>query len=113
MMASEKTLVGVSHRWYTKKMCSAPTGQQCDEYPFFATVQGGPAAYGRTATVLQTINSDDNLAEGSAYGVMTSACGMVSATAAAGPDPGGRSDFLVVPLPTVAVQSFFVCGRQE
>ena len=112
MLGVQKAASGVRSGWYTKKMCTASTGQHCDEFPFYATVEGGPAAYQRTILVLQPVRSADNTAEGTAFRQMTdpTTCGMVSATAAGGPAPDGRSDFLVVPLPDVVVPSFYVCG---
>jgi hypothetical protein len=80
------------------------TTQQCDEYPLFATAEGGPDAYNAYGpVVLRAINLYDNAREGTVYGAMvgTSACGFTR--------PGSDQHFLAVPLPSVDVPTFFVC----
>ncbi len=100
----------VSRDWYASQPYSSAcadidtTTQQCDEYPFFATTEGGPDAYNTYGpVVLEAINKDDNKWEGTVYGAMTrtSACGFTT--------PGSDQHFLAVPLPTADVPTFFVC----
>jgi hypothetical protein len=89
---------------YASACAGAQAGQQCDEYPLYATVEGGPSAYDTYGSVvLKPISADDNQAEGRAYGAMTN-----SAACEFKPED---EVFLVVPLPTVEVPSFFVCPQ--
>lgn len=110
----QKLASGVTRQWYKNyPQCKPSTpGTECDEFPMYASVQGGPAAAAQNPLALRRILTADNKAVGTAHGVMVTACGLTSATAA-GPAPGGKSEFLVVPLASVAVPSFFVCGLGE
>jgi hypothetical protein len=52
----------------------AALGQQCDEYPFYATQQGGP---GQTPpTSLEFIDGTDNRNQGGLYGAFVTSCKM-------------------------------------
>jgi len=66
---------------------SRPPGQQCDEYPFFATAQGGPLAPLRPD--LEFLDGAQNGLQGTRYGQFLSSCSIAS---------GDR--FLGVPLPS-------------
>ncbi len=65
---ADKRASGVEARWYTLAANRTPAcppkpaerGKNCDEYPFFTTVEGGPGAS------LQEVPADENRAEGSA-----------------------------------------------
>jgi hypothetical protein len=79
----------VERNWYTGLGgCSGavPEGKSCDEYPFFATQQGGPPA-----ASLEYITASDNSGQGSKYGAFITSCKM----AERGPD----YEFLAIPLP--------------
>jgi hypothetical protein len=47
-------------------------GQQCDEYPFFATLQGGPSAV--PTPDLKAINSTQNMSQGGKYSAFSASC---------------------------------------
>jgi hypothetical protein len=47
-------------------------GQQCDEYPFFATLQGGPSAI--PTPHLKAINGIQNMSQGGKYGAFSQTC---------------------------------------
>ncbi len=84
------------------------SGTECDEFPMFTTVEGGPGAASQNPAVLRRVITADNKAVGAAHGVMVTACG-VSPAPATGPGIDG-SAFLVIPLADLNVPSFFVCG---
>ena len=91
-----------NRRWYTaikyREWCKpAPQarGVECDEYPYYTTVQGGPGASLREVPVAE------NQAEGRALQAMQddTACGMAKDPSGARTEPGsGTAKFLVVPL---------------
>lgn len=62
---------GPSHgRWYAPryvgagKPCSGAAGTECDEYPFNATNEGGPAHYPATVSLRSVVDSDNSRAGG-------------------------------------------------
>jgi diaminopimelate epimerase len=68
---------GVKEKWYLGEPgCegSAPEGKSCDEYPFFATEQGGPEATIKPS--LEWIVHTDNTEQGSRYGAFVRSCKM-------------------------------------
>jgi hypothetical protein len=88
---------GVPERWYRNyPVCAArPPGEapgtnDCDEYPFFSTVEGGPGAS------LERLDADQNQLEGRKLGVMygDAKCRMRT------PDQIGRgtTQFMVIPM---------------
>jgi hypothetical protein len=84
---------GVDRDWCLGKPgCEgeAPSEKSCDEYPFFATAQGGPLA--DPAPSLEWINASDNSRQGGKYGNFITACKMAER---------GSTDyaFLAIPLP--------------
>jgi hypothetical protein len=110
----------VQQRWYDRVQYSAPSGCKgrppgvaCDEYPLYASTQGGPAKdNGLLTASLRPIDTLQNTAEGTVYAAMvnTGRCAMQSAPpAASGQVATGGTPFLVVPLPDLAVPSFFLC----
>jgi hypothetical protein len=110
----------VDREWYNRAPYSAagkckdrPAGVPCDEYPLYATTQGGPAKdNGLETASLRPIDAGQNRVEGSLYSAMvsTNRCAMQSAAPVqAGQVATGGTPFLVVPLPDIAVPSFFLC----
>jgi hypothetical protein len=85
-----KEELGESRGWYKgSEGCpgsSPPEGESCDEYPFFATEQGGPG--GDPTPSLEYVDRTDNSNQGSRYSGFLSACKI---------EEGGA--FLAVPLP--------------
>lgn len=77
--------------WYdTDPVCRAtPGGQNCDEYPFYSTEQGGGLAVPRPS--LKVIDGPQNRHQGSLYSSFLKVCGLKSG------DP-----FLAVPVPEAA-----------
>jgi hypothetical protein len=80
----------VKRKWFNSVApCSSPPpseSEQCDEYPFFATQQGGPLA--TPAPSLEYIDEEDNQEQGSKYGAFVTSCHLAT-----------RVHFLAVPLP--------------
>ena len=79
-----------NHKWFNQPGydCGADTvGPSCDEYPFYASMQGGPTA--TPFPSLRRIVLADNTLEGSRYGTFVNQC--LART------PGKA--FLVVPMP--------------
>lgn len=118
-MSSAAKEAQMSRQWYTREPyysasgCKARQGvAQCDEYPLYATTQGGPMERGGSGASLRPVNGDQNEAEGRVYGAMvtTSVCEMVSAPPVPKGTPAtGGTSFLVVPMPDLAIPSFFLC----
>ena len=82
-------------------------GVECDEYPFYSTVEGGPAAYEITPLVLKEISAKDNNVEGAALRVMQDDPDCHMATIAGPSGKGSRprlfqgsknQQYIVVPL---------------
>jgi hypothetical protein len=100
--------------------------KQCDEYPFFSTVEAGPAAAAITPLVLEEVPAGQNRAEGIALKAMhyDPLCKMATSTGTQPWDfPGsGTQKFLTVPLAVpagvngageiiyVGPPSFHICG---
>lgn len=121
MNSVEKTASGVPERWYRRvanrdvfnKGCRMVEAD-CDEYPFYATVQGGPKApaAGRWVDAsLRSTNAVQNQYEGTILRAMTQRCTMSSAVATGeNMPPLGGDAHLVVPLPELPVPTFYLCG---
>ncbi|NND75470.1 MAG: VWD domain-containing protein [Ilumatobacter sp.] len=98
--------------WYYKigTVCgsSAPTGKQCDEYPFFSTNKGyGPTVVDTPSVKL--VGASSNVSHGSTYGAFLRLCPTVK-----GLNGGDREPFLVIPLPddpAITERSFWTCGN--
>jgi hypothetical protein len=88
-----------SHSWVNSvEPCDVetPRGQQCDEYPFWASEQGGPLA---TPTPhLRFIDAGDNTLQGTRYSSFITICGLRTGTPQEGANSTGGTAFLVVPL---------------
>jgi hypothetical protein len=75
----------------TQPECVSEAGKQCDEYPFFASAQGGGQAAPRPH--LKMINKEHNEQEGRNYNSFLAACGLYAA-------PANDREFLVIPMPS-------------
>jgi hypothetical protein len=79
---------GISREWYKGLggcAGAAPEGNSCDEYPFYASQQGGPGAS------LEWIVASDNTGQGAKYAGFLSACKLSE-----------DAPFLAVPIPPSA-----------
>lgn len=67
-----------SRTWYLAEpeCASVPAGDACDEYPFWATMQGGP--YSPKRPHLEPINAKDNSDQGGLYGNFVTICRLTS-----------------------------------
>jgi hypothetical protein len=86
--AEVKEANGEKRSWYEGEGgCSslAPEGESCDEYPFFASAQGGPGKTPKPS--LEYIVKEDNSLEGSYYSGFLSSCKVAE-----------HGSFLVVPI---------------
>ena len=103
----EKSDSGLASGWYNnapyRDVCGTglrPIGSdgkamECDEYPFYATLEGGPLPGQQLRpNQLRLLDSTDNGKAGRLYGGFAAVCGLV----AAAPESTERK-FLVVPLP--------------
>ena len=92
--------------WYTSdpRCIGKGSDQQCDEYPFNATAQGGQFA--APPVSLKPINDLQNMAQGTYYGAFVTACKVRDRQA---------MDFLAIPIPAAAgsVPTFRVCNNFE
>lgn len=93
---------GFNRGWYTRlsvpECLGRGSSQQCDEYPFNSTTQGGPANYAAGRVSLKLVNGIHNGAAGTLLNSMFSACGVTAGSEtdsafAAIPVPGGESGF--------------------
>lgn len=120
MSNANKAATGVRRGWYRSggtylQPCNSVVATtDCDEYPFYSTVEGGPGAYATYGQgVLRRIDRLDNRREGVALGTMyrDRGCDMTSAVGTNGAPAGGApgTKFVVVPLPEVDVPSFYLC----
>jgi len=82
------------------------TGQQCDEYPYISTEQGGPG----NGVSLKLIDGPDNMNEGAQLGGFYKFCGL-----AAEPEGSPDRNFLVIPIPEETMPTVYVCanGRMQ
>jgi hypothetical protein len=90
-----------------------PSGQQCDEYPFFASEQGGPYTSGPRPH-LRYIDASDNTLQGTRYSTFIGYCGLTTGTRPEGrANATGGSTFLVVALPSgLGIPSYTrLCNR--
>lgn len=88
-----------NRRWvYSVAPCdvTVPAGEQCDEYPFWASEQGGPLA--SPTPHLRFIDATDNTSQGGLYGNFVTICGLRTGTPQERANATGGSPFLVVPL---------------
>lgn len=73
---------------------SKEVGEQCDEYPFFATAQGGSTHF----PSLEWVDGEDNVREGNRYATFLEKCAITE-----------HGAFLVIP--TQAVPSTYLCDK--
>ena len=103
-----------SRGWYaSRRPCvdGAPEpDQDCDEFPFFASEQGGPLA--SPTPHLQFIDSVDNQRQGRKYRAFIRNCGLRTGTPQTGLNSTGGTPFLIVPLmPALHIPTFWLCSR--
>jgi len=99
-----------NRNWYIGQgACRADPdeGQQCDEYPFWASEQGGPAAFPTPS--LRYIDARDNGLQGLRYGSFVTSCRLVSGDPPVSGNARGGSTFLVIPVPVVPTD--WLCNR--
>jgi hypothetical protein len=83
-------------------------GQHCDEYPFFATEQGGPLA--RPLPHLKPIDATQNTSQGGMYRQFRSACDLTTGTPQVGANSIGGTRFLGIPVPpSLGVRTWYGC----
>jgi hypothetical protein len=80
-----------NRKWYEAEAACAEVspGQQCDEYPFYATQQGGPGQ--EPPTSLEVIDALDNEEQGRKYGSFVLSCKMAER---------GSTDYAFLAIPT-------------
>jgi hypothetical protein len=108
--AADKIASGVPRSWYTSPrysdgLCSgtAPPDQQCDEYPYYSTLQGGPTSVANPLDGdLRYVNGSQNGSEGGQRRAFYSYCGLNTAI-------GDNADFIVVPAPEL-FPTFGLCA---
>lgn len=101
--------------WYDYQAICTPNdlnNESCDEYPFYASRQGGENS--RPVPNVQLVNKDHNSGEGNKYAGFLLSCKLSSAPP---PAPGvsmrtGGDEFLVVPLPDL-LRTVFTCGKNR
>jgi hypothetical protein len=112
--APDRATSGLSRSWKdSDPICQAKTsGQDCDEYPFFASAQSGPASFaGPPGASLRALSSSDNHSQGGYYSLFIQRCALVSGGADKDTAAENGSPFLVIPLPSAAAPpTFSVCG---
>ncbi len=85
------------------------TEQQCDEYPFWATEQGGPLA--PVQPHLKYISRSDNTYQGSRYGSFVTVCGLRTGTPQSGANATGGTTFLMIPIPpSLGIPTGWLCN---
>jgi hypothetical protein len=111
--APDRKASGLDRGWYKPSICQPiPSQQDCDEYPFFATAQSGPASFaGPPGASVRLLDYSDNRSQGSRYGWFVKRCTLVSGGADKNTAASQGSPFLVIPIPSPAAPiTFGVCG---
>ncbi|HEV7163127.1 MAG TPA: hypothetical protein VGN25_07735, partial [Solirubrobacteraceae bacterium] len=94
-----------SRNWYKGlEGCAGtrPEGESCDEYPFFATQQGGGKV--SPPASLEWINKTDNSTQGGKYGNFVTGCSMASRSST-------NYAFLGIPMaPALGFPTFYLCN---
>jgi hypothetical protein len=104
---TDKVNSRVPRNWYVNaEECVGKTSVlQCDEYPFFASAQGGPGAN------LQLLDGSENRRAGGMYGIFVRTCGLTSGGPIAQFQSQIGSPFLVLPMAFPgAPQTLRICG---
>jgi hypothetical protein len=103
--ATAKEEKGEERKWYKGLGgCSgtAPEGDSCDEYPFFASQQGGGKA--EIFPSLKWINEEDNSKQGGKYGNFVTSCAMAARSST-------DYAFLAIPLaPATEIPTSRLCN---
>jgi hypothetical protein len=103
--AAVKEERGEKRNWYVGLGgCSGrdPTGTHCDEYPFYASKQGGPGALRMPS--LEYVNKTDNEKQGGRYGNFVSSCKMAERSIT-------EYAFLSIPLPpALEIPTIYLCN---
>jgi len=101
--------MGYARNWYSRipnTPCTGrtgtPTGNDCDEYPYFTTKQGGPNNYPEVVN-LEPVNIGDNRGAGGKLRAFFGACDVDA-------DAGPASNFLVATIPNLPT-SGWICRR--
>jgi hypothetical protein len=110
--ANDRKASGLNRGWYNPSICQPTQGQDCDEYPYFATAQSGPASFaGPPGASVRLLDFSDNRSQGSRYGWFVRRCTLVSGGADKNTAANQGSPFLVIPIPSPAAPiTFGVCG---
>ena len=111
--APDRKASGLDRGWYKPSICQPiPSQRDCDEYPFFATAQSGPASFaGPPGASVRLLDYSDNRSQGSRYGWFVKRCALVSGGADKNTAASQGSPFLVIPIPSPAAPiTFGVCG---
>ena len=117
----EKGTTKTNRRWYSGDPdCAgsgAGTGNDCDEFPFFSTEQGGQFGALRTGRMpdLEPVASLDNQTQGrGALAAFYSACAMRTGAPQADGNAVGGDAFLVLPLPPdLGIPAMPLCNRKS
>jgi RHS repeat-associated protein/uncharacterized repeat protein (TIGR01451 family) len=88
--------------WYNPTVCVPAPGLNCDEYPFFSTMQGGKSGMGIGADVV-LINDKQNQEQGRKLG------GAIAGNFYTQCGVGIGDSFLVVPIPVPPVTTRNIC----
>jgi len=89
-----------ARRWYRNlpECRAAVKGQDCDEYPFYSTIQGGPERDGFPAGDIEPISAGDNRAQGAALNSFYQRCNVNNGVS-----------FLVLPIDSIFVPTVGFC----
>jgi hypothetical protein len=83
----------------------SPAATNCDEYPFYSTVEAGPATPANPlGASLQNINAVDNRTQGNQLQQFYAACGIIPSTTAS-----EANQYIVAPI--LASPSVAICGQ--
>ncbi len=111
--ANDRIASGLNRQWYNPSICQGTQGQEdCDEYPFFATAQSGPASFaGPPGASVRLLDFSDNRSQGSRYRWFAQRCTLVSGGTDKNTAASEGTPFLVIPIPSPAAPiTFGVCG---
>jgi hypothetical protein len=97
------------NRGWQSDLCSdRESDEDCDEYPFFSSEQGGPLAVPEPH--LEAIDSGDNRAQGGQYSGFRRLCGLRTGTPQPNSNSVGGSPFLAIPIPpSLNIDTWYGC----